>query len=295
MIKRANQFNRYDGCTYHLNTNDDLRLFSDASFDLIYSGAVLQHMEPRYSLAYIPEFVRLLTSDGVAVFEAPSSYTPLSQLPEGAHKAELKLKSTPPVIMRASASANLVVRVTNLGDVRWPFLGAPYPIRLGSRWLRNCGNMGVMIDDGRAEMPRLLQPGDSGLFNLSVTAPPKPGFYILELDMVEEGITWFGDRDSHSLRLSVQVRGEGKTVATIRQRFGKRSFRHQEVHQIQQGHATADDTCQPVMEMHCLPRNDVVRVIHAAHGEAMHVDEYDPIGDGHITCRYFVRRAVERQ
>lgn len=77
MIQLAERYNRCgDRCRYHLNDQQDLRLFPDAWFDFIYSNLTLQHMEPRYSKTYIREFVRVLAPEGVLVFQIPSELDP---------------------------------------------------------------------------------------------------------------------------------------------------------------------------------------------------------------------------
>lgn len=73
MIELAGRYNRFpDRCRYYLNANDDLRLFESASFDFIYSNITLQHMQPRFSRAYLVEFLRLLAPGGALVFQIPS-------------------------------------------------------------------------------------------------------------------------------------------------------------------------------------------------------------------------------
>jgi SAM-dependent methyltransferase len=73
MIRLAKRYNRYpESCRYHLNEQSDLRLFPDGTFDFIYTNITLQHMEPRYSKQYVREFVRLLSPQGVLVFQLPS-------------------------------------------------------------------------------------------------------------------------------------------------------------------------------------------------------------------------------
>ena len=69
MIELAKKYNRYDNVTYYLNETDDLKLFSDNSFDLIYTNITLQHMDPRYSKSYIKEFLRILAPHGVLIFQ----------------------------------------------------------------------------------------------------------------------------------------------------------------------------------------------------------------------------------
>jgi SAM-dependent methyltransferase len=72
MVELAERYNRVGArCRYVVNTRDDLGCLASGSVDLVYSHIVLQHMEPRYALAYVREFVRLLAPDGVAVFQMP--------------------------------------------------------------------------------------------------------------------------------------------------------------------------------------------------------------------------------
>ncbi len=72
MIELAKRYNRHGGkCKYFLNENDDLKLFLNNSFDLIYSNITLQHIEPRYSKNYIKEFLRVLAPQGLLIFQLP--------------------------------------------------------------------------------------------------------------------------------------------------------------------------------------------------------------------------------
>ncbi|MCH8868547.1 MAG: class I SAM-dependent methyltransferase [Chloroflexi bacterium] len=73
MISLAHEYNNNKArCEYVLNENADLRIFEDYQFDFVYCSKVLQHMEPAYSANYISEFVRVLNTDGVLVFQLPS-------------------------------------------------------------------------------------------------------------------------------------------------------------------------------------------------------------------------------
>jgi SAM-dependent methyltransferase len=73
MIERACELNRRgEKCTFHVNGRADLGLFPEDYFDFVYTNIVLQHIHPRYSLAYIREFVRVLRPGGVAVFQLPT-------------------------------------------------------------------------------------------------------------------------------------------------------------------------------------------------------------------------------
>lgn len=76
MILQANRYCSEKGitnCTFHLNQSNHLGIFEDNSFDFILSIIVLQHMEPRFFLEYIKEFIRLLKEDGVLLFQLPDT------------------------------------------------------------------------------------------------------------------------------------------------------------------------------------------------------------------------------
>ncbi len=76
MLEKARRFNRHGNkCTFHLNSVDNLRLFSDNHFDFVCSLITLQHIEPRYSHAYLNEMVRVLARGGVLVFQLPAEMT----------------------------------------------------------------------------------------------------------------------------------------------------------------------------------------------------------------------------
>jgi hypothetical protein len=40
---------------------------------------------------------------------------------------------------------------------------------------------------------------------LPVTAPKAPGDYVLEIDMIHEGVTFFHEKGSKTLRIDVRV------------------------------------------------------------------------------------------
>jgi ubiquinone/menaquinone biosynthesis C-methylase UbiE len=70
MVELAKRHNQYgERCRYYVNMAEDLALFDDCEFDLVYSSLVLQHMAPRYALGYIREFIRLLQPNGLLVFQ----------------------------------------------------------------------------------------------------------------------------------------------------------------------------------------------------------------------------------
>jgi hypothetical protein len=121
--------------------------------------------------------------------------------------ADLKLIDAPACIYRASAEQTFRLRVTNLGETRWPAgsdaatgAGAVY---LGSHLLRETEEE-VEWDYAQARLPRDLDPGETAEIELTIRAKT-PGRYILEFDMVAEHITWFEDHGSGTLRYELVV------------------------------------------------------------------------------------------
>jgi 2-polyprenyl-3-methyl-5-hydroxy-6-metoxy-1,4-benzoquinol methylase len=100
MIALANQYNQHgDRCRYVLNTRDDLGAFSDGYFDLIYSNITLQHMEPRYAMGYIREFLRLLDTRGVLVFQMPGEPNPDWVAPDDSRLRKLVRRAVPAAVL----------------------------------------------------------------------------------------------------------------------------------------------------------------------------------------------------
>ena len=50
-----------------------------------------------------------------------------------------------------------------------------------------------------------LQPSESVELPLTINAPDSPGTYILQIDAIQEGVAWFGDRGSQILSLKIKV------------------------------------------------------------------------------------------
>lgn len=74
MLDTARRLDRTGGtCRFLLNEDPDLRRFGDASFDLVYSELVLQHLPAPIIDGYLAEFMRVLRPDGVAVLHCTTS------------------------------------------------------------------------------------------------------------------------------------------------------------------------------------------------------------------------------
>ena len=123
MIESAQRLNRYgERCQYLVNHRQDLAAFADGSIDLVLTFIVLQHMAVEYSTAYIREFVRVLSPDGVAVFQVPSRHRPPIErfrLPSSAYRAGITpVEAT--VTLACGEQKFVPVRVRNDGTDPWP-------------------------------------------------------------------------------------------------------------------------------------------------------------------------------
>ena len=235
MIEQANTLNQFrDSCRYHVNDRDDLALFDDGIFDLVYSDIVLQHIEPEFSAAYVREFTRVLAPGGVLVFQVPSHLLgageqgqhPESIADDGFH-AEI-VPAAAALELEAGAIEKLAVGVRNASTAPWP---DDRFVNLGNHWRSTDGTI-LRLDDGRASMGSTVAPGDAVDLTLEMQAPTDPGDYLLELDLVIEGVAWFADQGSPTVTIPVRV-------------------------VPRTGGADADAAIVPVMEMHGIPRAQV--------------------------------------
>lgn len=82
------------------------------------------------------------------------------------------------------------VRLTNVGTRRWPWGASDHPeIRVGQRWLDEGG---AVVEGLRTPLPHTVEPAERCLVPALVIAPPHPGRWTLELDLVNEHVRWFG-------------------------------------------------------------------------------------------------------
>jgi 4-amino-4-deoxy-L-arabinose transferase-like glycosyltransferase len=141
-----------------------------------------------------------------AVYRAISIPAARAPLPSGAFAAELTLLDGPQRLRRQQQST-YTVRVRNVSTSTWPAFrrrGGPLHVSLGNHWLDPAGAT-LINDDGRAMLRRDLAPGGEITLHLVVNAPVTPGDYVIEFDMLQEGVTWFGSQGSPTAKLPVQV------------------------------------------------------------------------------------------
>ena len=211
MIQIAEEYNSFGNrCLYHVNASGDLRLFRDKTFDFIYSNIVLQHMKPKYSKRYMREFLRVLAPDGVLVFHIPSELERVGEvLPDSGFRATIS-PHVSSITVEAGSQTTVRATVKNVSDSTWHSLGADFngkhQIKLGNYWLDDSGNR--VADDGRTNLPHDLEPTEEIDLDLLISAPPEPGDYVVELDMVQEMVAWFKDKGSEAAKIDVRTNGK---------------------------------------------------------------------------------------
>jgi hypothetical protein len=132
-------------------------------------------------------------------------------LPDAGFKAQITLPEAPPKL-RAGQKETVQVHIRNASDVFWWARGGEtndrsdnwFYLAAGNRWLKPDGSL-VTDMDGRYGISKDLKPGDETEIPLTVTAPKEPGEYLLEVDLVQEQVSWFSDKGSPTARAKVTV------------------------------------------------------------------------------------------
>lgn len=318
MIAEASRYNRHrERCTYVHNERSDLQVFANNFFDFIYSNIVLQHMRPEYSHAYLREFLRVLAPGGLLVFQLPDRLRtrPLpaaaasAPLPEAGFQAAISSTCTAlDVVPGQSFAVSLVVR--NGSGLTWPGLGrsdGSYQLFVGNHWLTADQSM-LVYDDGRSALPHDVAPGLSFETLLACTAPERSGEYLLEIDMGQEKVTWFKDRGSPTLQLTVRVLGREGTATRnpspiacvpLSHRYPRLHATARRTHLLPMWRwlkakivATRNGTSPraPVMEMYGTPQQSVCDLLVRAGGRVLRVEDDNCAGPNWVGHRYWITK-----
>jgi SAM-dependent methyltransferase len=288
-------------CEFVVNRTPDLGRFPDASFDLVHSCLVLQHVPPEISLRYVGEFFRVCKPGGLVVFQLPAEIRTEEEisathaLPEGAYRARLVVQH-PPTSLPASERRTLRVCLTNQSPVPWRHdIPAGRHICMGNHWLLPDGTIAVH-DDGRAFLPCVVEAGATVEMALDVQAPSQPGEYVLELDLVQEHICWFaekgsptarigivitGSRPSESVRPSSKANGASTSITPARTAF-RGSLLRRAIRRLRGATAT--------FEMHVVPRAAVEAAIARAGGRLVRAVDDNAAGPRWLSFTYICRR-----
>ena len=142
---------------------------------------------------------------------APVDSKAAGPLPDGGFKAQISLPD-PPAKLRAGQKEVITIKVKNMSNVVWWLRGGEkndrpdnkFYIAVGNHWLDKDGKRTEGIE-GHNGIPKDLKPGEEAEMTLQITAPKQPGDYTLEVDMVQEGVNWFGEKGSSTTKAKVTV------------------------------------------------------------------------------------------
>ena len=127
-------------------------------------------------------------------------------LPDEGFRAELRAVEVP-AVAAAKASVKIRVAVRNAGRSVWLARErglSPFQLSVANHWLDASGAVATN-DDGRGALPRDLRPGEETEVTFTVNAPRRAGDYLLEIDMLQEGVSWFALKGSKTLKVPVRV------------------------------------------------------------------------------------------
>jgi len=96
------------------------------------------------------------------------------------------------------------VTVENRSWRAWQSDAEGAPVHLSYHWLDARGRV-VVADGLRTRLPRAIAPGATATVAFRIEAPGSPGDYILEIDLVEESVSWFTEAGVPGLRVRTQI------------------------------------------------------------------------------------------
>lgn len=114
--------------------------------------------------------------------------------------------------MSAGKAAPVHISVKNTGDWAWPDAQTAnpsqpdgrYAVRLTYRWV-TANNVALPENPARGEITAPVPPGGTAVFSLEINPPKESGSYQLQLDLVQELVTFFSAKGVEKLVVPVTV------------------------------------------------------------------------------------------
>lgn len=114
--------------------------------------------------------------------------------------------------MRPGVVLPVTVTVKNTGDWLWPDkrMASPekrdgtYAVRLSYRWANSAGEL-LAENAERGDLAASVEPDAVANFIIKITPPPDRGTYQLQIDLVEELVTFFSAKGMKKLILPITV------------------------------------------------------------------------------------------
>ena len=97
------------------------------------------------------------------------------------------------------------VTITNQSERSWYNVGyGTNSINLSYHWYDRKGNM-IIWDGHRSKLPIIVKPNELIKTDLFVAAPNQTGMYILKIDLVQEGVSWFSSKGCEPLEIYIKI------------------------------------------------------------------------------------------
>lgn len=270
MIRQAKEFNQYGKkCVYRLNEAEDLSIFPDATFDLINTEHVLQHMHPQLALSYIAEFIRVLKPDGLAYIHCPSALATFAY-PDNGISCRLDSQDDN-LIMEHMSLARTQIRITNTGDHPIGMnktINAP--AKIWHHWHHN-ETKELSANHGYTNVPSaIIAPGKSVEFEYQAASPAVPGDYTLVLSPTD----YFNEpafKDENDL-IAIKVEVTPRTTHSPKK------------------DKKISDTNRPHSESHAIPVEIVSELIERNGGRIIKVKTHQDHPGSVVRTDYYVTR-----
>jgi SAM-dependent methyltransferase len=304
MLALAAEFNAFPSrVSFVTNQRDDLGAFDPATFDFIISNIVLQHVPADLTLSYLGEFFRLLSPGGILVFQLPShrhaagDTVPASgarAMADEAYHASIVATGVERLELEPGSSITLDVAITNTSPAAWDSheFGV---IRLGNHWRDASGERMLDRDDGRSSLPGVVKPRETVRVALTITAPVEVDHYQCELDLAHEGVLWFHDKGSPTVRFAVSVGAAASDASRDGHEIASSSSRLTPEREIDFSAALALGGVNPAstdpgdFPMNGIPQAEITDFIARHHGRLIHIEDDKSAGNEWVSFRYYVQ------
>ncbi len=120
------------------------------------------------------------------------------------YRAAYRIALASELRVEAGQTITLSVTVRNDGALTWPAAG-DYPVFLSYHWYDPASDKVIIFNGLRTALPEDVPPGTEVALAGRVIAPGKPGWYVLQWDMVHEDVIWFSAKGHETGDVSARV------------------------------------------------------------------------------------------
>ena len=136
---------------------------------------------------------------------------------------------------------------------------------------------------------QIVPPGLEWPVLMTMRAPAEPGRYVGEIDLVHEGISWFGDKGSPTLRFSIDVTAAGTVQTSASAAMKEDPIPEYPDAAVPRPAARPSATpTKADFPMNGVPREQVMEIIRSHGGRLAYLEEDRRAGPEWVSYRYFV-------